>query len=62
MCFFNKLPSKEKPKPKAPDEGRAAESRAKELARATGGRNQLTASGPLGVPNFGGGATAMLTG
>lgn len=61
MCFF-KTPKRERPQAKAPDEGRAAENRARELARSTGGRQQLTASGPLGVPNYAGGATAMLTG
>ena len=62
MCMFKapKLPKLEQePKPTDPSQQKA---RATELAAAGPGRSALSASGPLGVPNYKGGATSLLTG
>ena len=62
MCFM-KTPKIEAPKaPSQPDEPELAARRQAELARALPGRDTLRITGPLGVPNYQGGATALLLG
>ncbi len=62
MCFMKppKPPKVEEP-PQA-DDPKVAKQRQTALAAAGPGRQLLSASGPLGVPNYAGGATSMLTG
>lgn len=62
MCMF-KTPKAPKVEPApAPDDREQNKRRQAELAAAGPGRAALSASGPLGVPNYQGGATALLTG
>ena len=61
MCFM-KPPKIDTPDPPRPDDPEIARRRATELAAAGPGRAALRASGPLGVPNYKGGATALLLG
>lgn len=62
MCMMKPpKPPKVEPPP-APDDPEVARRRQSELAAAGPGRSMLQASGPLGIPNYKGGATAMLYG
>jgi len=62
MCMMKPpKPAKIEPAP-SPDDPKVAARRQTELAAAGPGRSTLMASGPLGVPNYKGGATAMLYG
>lgn len=62
MCFMKPPKAPKVEKPPAADDPEIARRRQTELAAAGLGRSMLSASGPLGIPNYKGGATAMLTG
>lgn len=62
MCFMKPPKAPKVEAPPSPDDPAQATARRNALAAAGPGRSLLSASGPLGVPNFKGGATAMLTG
>jgi len=58
-----KAPKIEAPEPPPqPDEPEQAARRRAELAAAAPGRDTLRLTGPLGVPNYQGGATSLLLG